>query len=69
MPLPIAPTGEELTVRKVLAEEKNKRHFESLGITIGTKIKVLSSVGGNVIILVREAKLALDRSLAMKILV
>ncbi len=69
MPLPIAPTGEELTVRKVLADEKNKRHFESLGITIGTKIKVLSSVGGNVIILVREAKLALDRSLAMKILV
>lgn len=69
MPLPIAPTGEELTVRKVLADEKNKRHFESLGITIGTKIKVLSSVGGNVIIVVREAKLALDRSLAMKILV
>ena len=32
MPLPIAPAGEELTVRKILADEKNKRHFENLGI-------------------------------------
>lgn len=69
MPLPIAPAGEELTVRKILADEKNKRHFENLGILVGTKITVLSAVGGNVIIKVREGRLALDRTLAMKILV
>ena len=69
MPLPIAPAGEELTVRKILADEKNKRHFENLGILAGTKITVLSAVGGNVIIKVREGRLALDRTLAMKILV
>ena len=69
MPLPIAPAGEELTVRKILADEKNKRHFENLGILVGSKITVLSAVGGNVIIKVREVRLALDRTLAMKILV
>ncbi len=69
MPLPIAPAGEELTVRKILADEKNKRHFENLGILVGSKITVLSAVGGNVIIKVREGRLALDRTLAMKILV
>ena len=69
MPLPIAPTGEELTVRKILADEKNKRHFENLGITIGAKLQIISSVGGSVIVKVKEGRLALDKALAMKILV
>ena len=69
MPLPIAPAGEELTVKKVLADEKNKRHFENLGIIVGAKITVLSAVGGNVIIKLHEGRPALDKGLAMKILV
>ena len=69
MPLPSAPAGEERTVRKIWLDEKNKRHFENLGVTIGSKITVLSQVGGNVILKVREGRLALDRTQAMKILV
>ena len=69
MPLPIAPAGEELTVKKVLADEKNKRHFENLGIIVGAKITVLSAVGGNVIIKLHEGRLDIDKGLAMKILV
>ena len=69
MQLPLAPAGEELTVKKVLADEKNKRHFENLGIIVGAKITVLSAVGWNVIIKLHEGRLALDKGLAMKILV
>ena len=69
MPLPIAPQDTELTVKKILAEEKTKKHFEDIGIFVGTKLTLLSSSGGSVIVRVRESKLALDRSLAMKILV
>ena len=69
MPLPIAPAGEELTVKKILADEKNKRHFENLGITLGSKSVVMSAVGGNVILKVKNGRLALDRTQAMKILV
>lgn len=69
MPLPIAPAGVELTVRKVIADDKNKRHFENLGIIAGARITVLSQVGGSVILKVREGRLALDRDLAMKIFV
>ena len=69
MPLPIAPAGEELTVKKVLADEKNKRHFENLGIIVGAKITVLSAVGGNVIIKLHEGRLGLDKGQARKILV
>lgn len=69
MPLPIAPAGEELTVKKVLADEKNKRHFENLGIIVGAKLTILSAVGGSVIVKVHDGRLALDKGLAMKILV
>ena len=69
MPLPIAPPGGELTVKKVLADEKNKRHFENLGIIAGANLTVLSQVGGSVIIKLHDGRLALDKGLAMKILV
>ena len=69
MPLPIAPAGEELTVKKVLADEKNKRHFENLGIIVGAKITGLSAAGGDGVIKLHEGRLALDKGQAMKILV
>ena len=69
MPLPLAPQGEEVTVRKVPTDEKEPSHFENLGITVGAKLRVLSRVGGSVIIRIHEGRLALDRNLAMKILV
>ena len=59
----------ELTVRKVGAEEKVKKHLQELGITEGSKIKLLSSSGGNVIVVVKEGRLCLDKNLASKILV
>lgn len=69
MPLPIAPESAELTVRKVMADAGEKRRFESLGIYPGSKIVLLSVSGGSVIAKVCGVRLALDRSLAMKILV
>lgn len=69
MPLPLAPAGEELTVRKILADEKNRRHFENLGITIGSKIAIVAAAGGSVILKVKDGRLALDKGQAMKILV
>ncbi len=69
MPLPIAPVGEELVVKKVLADEKIKRHFENLGIIVGSKLTILSAVGGSVIVKVAGGRLALDKGLAMKVLV
>lgn len=69
MPLTMAPAGEEVTVKKVLADERNKRHFASLGITEGTKLTVFSSVQGSVIVKVCGARLALNKDMAVKILV
>ena len=48
MPLPIAPVGETLTVTKILADERNKRHLEDLGIAPGCTLRLLSVSGGSV---------------------
>ncbi|MDE7453710.1 MAG: ferrous iron transport protein A [Clostridia bacterium] len=69
MPIAIAPSGRELTVRKVGADEKTKRHLQEMGIYEGGNLTLLSSVGGNVIVVVKEGRLCLDRTLAGKILV
>lgn len=69
MPLVIAPLGQELSVIKILTDAKTKKHLESLGITIHSKIKILSNSGGSTICVVKEGRLALDSNIATKIFV
>lgn len=69
MPIAIAPAGRELLIRRVAADDKIKKHLHELGIYEGSKITLISSTGGNVIVIVKEGRLCLDRTLAGKILV
>lgn len=69
MPIAIAPTGTELLVRRVAADDKVKKHLHEMGICEGGKITLISSSGGNVIVIVKEGRVCLDRTLASKILV
>ncbi len=69
MPIFIAPHNVDLQVVKILLDPSTKKHLENLGITIGSKLQVLSSEGGSVILLVKNGRLALDHNIAMKIFV
>lgn len=69
MPLIIAPLNVVLTIVKILLDDKTKKHLESLGITIDSKITLLDNIGGNVVIMVKDGRLALDKNIATKILV
>ena len=69
MPIAVAPVNRPVRVVKILAEEKVKKHLENLGITIDSEITVLSTSGGSVVCKVKDGRLALDRALAMKILI
>ena len=69
MPLVIAPLDTIIHVVKVNADDKTKKHLESLGLVINSELKVISSNGGNVIIEVKGVRLALNREIAMKIYV
>lgn len=69
MPIVIAPLDTELTIKRVLADEKTKKHLESLGIVANGKITVISTHGGNVICIVKGVRLGLNSDVARKILV
>ncbi len=69
MPIVIAPLDTELTIKKVLVDEKTKKHLESLGVVIGGKISIISTHGGNVICIVKGVRLGLNSDIARKILV
>ena len=65
----LAPLNEEVRVVKILADEKTKKHLESLGILVNSKLTVISSVNGGVIVIIKNGRLALDHEIASKILV
>lgn len=69
MPIVIAPLDTELRIIKILADEKTKKHLQSLGIIVNGTITVISSNGGNVICSVKGVRLGLNRDVASKILV
>lgn len=69
MPLCLAPLGMVVEVKKLGAEEKIARHLRGLGIAVGARLTVISSEGGNVIVMVKEGRLCLDRQIAARITV
>ena len=69
MPIALAPLNTDMKVVKVLLDDKTKKHLESLGILVNSSIRIISSVNGGVVVAVKEGRLALDRSIASKILV
>ena len=69
MPIVIAPLNRELKIVRISADEKLKKHLESLGITINGTITVLSASGGSVVCKIKDGRIALDRDLSTKIFV
>ncbi len=69
MPLVFAPIGQEMKIVKVVSDEKTKKHLANLGIIAGSAITVLSSAGGNVVCMVKDGRLALDRGISTHIFV
>ena len=69
MPLIIAPLNVDLNIIKVLATDKVKKHLESLGICPNEQVKILSRSNGNIICVIKNGRIAIDNSIASKILV
>lgn len=69
MPIVLAPINRDLKVVRIAADEKIKKHLESLGITVNGVITVMSSSGGAVVVKVKAGKIALDTELSTKIFV
>lgn len=69
MPLTFAAIGEPAIIRKVGGRPETKKHLENLGFTVGGNVTVISALGGNLIVNVKEARIAISREMAGKIMV
>ena len=69
MPLIYASPGEENIIKKVGGNPDVKRHLENLGLTPGGTATLVNVMGGNVIVKVKESRIAISREMAMKIYV
>ena len=69
MPLSLAPTGEEKVVKRIGGSPQVKRHLENLGFVAGSSVTVVNELSGNVIVNVKEARVAISKEMALKIMV
>ena len=69
MPLILAAAGETNTIRKVSGNPEVKKHLEALGFVVGGEVTVVSAIGGNLIVNVKESRIAISREMAGKIMV
>ncbi len=69
MPLTLAPVGERNIIKKVGGKPDVKKHLENLGFVPGGDVTVITTLGGNVIVNVKEARVAISREMAQKIMI
>ena len=69
MPVTFCTIGEIFTVKRLGGDNVVKQHLNELGFSVGTPVTVVASLGGNVIVKVKESRIALDRKLACRIMV
>lgn len=69
MPLALANLDEEYIIKKVGGRTETKKRLESLGFVPGSRVVLVSSLAGNLIVKIKESRVAISREMAMKIMV
>lgn len=69
MPLTMVKRGEPNTIKRVGGKEETKKFLENLGFVVGSVVTVVSDVSGNMIVNVKDSRVALGKDMANKILV
>ena len=69
MPLAFADAGKENIIRKIGGSPEVKKHLENLGFVVGGTVTVVNTLGGNLIVNVKESRVAIDREMARKIMI
>lgn len=69
MPLTLATTGEENIIKKVGGNSDTRKFLENLGFVAGSAVTVVSEIGGNVIVNVKDSRVAVSKEMACKIMV
>ena len=69
MPLTLANTGEENIIKKIGGNPETRKFLENLGFVAGSAVTVVSEIGGNVIVNIKDSRVAVSKEMACKIMV
>ena len=69
MPLEMATVGDVNTIKRIAGRDDVRQHLAELGFVVGEEVRVVSRLGGNLILSVKDSRVALDRTMAMRIMV
>jgi len=69
MPLLLANVGEKNMIKKIGGSPEVKKHLENLGFVAGGNVTVITTMGGNLIVNVKEARIAISKEMAQKIMI
>ena len=69
MPLVLAEPGQEQIIKKIGGSPEVKKHLEDLGFNVGDTVSVVNTLGGNIIVKIKESRVAVSGELAKKIMV
>ena len=69
MPLTMAKAGETVTIKKITGKDEIRLHLAELGFVVGSEVTVVNEIAGNLIVQVKESRLALDKTMANRIMI
>ena len=69
MPLILADTGEEAVIKHIGGSPEMKKHLEDMGFVEGGAVTVLNTIGGNLIVKIKESRVAISKEMAGKIMI
>lgn len=69
MPLTMVSAGETVVIKKITGKDEIRQHLAKLGFVMDSKVTVVSQIGGNLIVQVKDSRVALDKTMAMRIMV
>ena len=69
MPLTMAKTGDTVTIRKITGRDEVRQHLAELGVVADSDVTVVSEIAGNLILQVKDSRIALDKTMANRIMI
>lgn len=69
MPLSMAKIGETVTIRRITGTDEVRRHLAELGFVVDSNVTVVTEYGGSLILQVKESRVALDRTMANRVMI
>lgn len=69
LPLSLVSQGEEVNIKRIIGNPQTKKHLENLGFVPGTNLTIINQIDGNMIVIIKQARIAISKEMAQKIMV